>query len=195
MVQAHIIEQVTLSFAKKIEQLKGEVKSLEVVIDEGKEKSKTGKKVELMLLSVENLQGQNQFEKIQKKAKDQDGKEYNYLVDPPTYLNLRYMVAPSFASRLENFKVLGMITRLLKDDNKIDVGKYDWAGNKGNPIIIESENDMDLNKQMQIFNMLKIDFRPALFFHTSVGIESDKKEVFTRVEERIFDLKKKKENE
>ena len=72
----------------------------------------------------------------------------------------------------------------MKDDNQINVGEYDWLDNNKKPIIISPIPGMGLEKQMHIFNMLKTDYRPSLFYQFTVGINSDKKDIFRRVEER-----------
>jgi hypothetical protein len=47
---------------------------------------------------------------------------------------------------------------------------------------------MGIDKQMQLFSMLRMDYRPSLFYSLVVGVNSDVKESHKRVQERIFDI-------
>jgi hypothetical protein len=189
MEQSHVIEQVTRSFAKKLELLKGGYKNLEVVID-GESQVKDAKKAVLtiVLLGLEPKRSQNMFEKIQKKGKDEKGAMIEYFVTRPTLFTLRFMLVPRGSSRMESVKLLGMTVKLLKDDMFIESGECDWADNDGQQIVIEETLGVDLDKQLQLFGQLGMEYTPSLFYHLTIGIDSGKKEVIRRVEERKFDM-------
>jgi hypothetical protein len=120
-----------------------------------------------------------------------------YLTEPSTLLNTTVMVTPYFKTYSDTLKILGAIAKLIKDDNLIPVGELDWFENENRPIIISPMAGMNLEKQMQIFSMLRSDYRPSLFYQFTVGIESGKKEIFRRVKERKFTahMKEKQDDE
>ena len=131
-----------------------------------------------------------------KKKKDEKGNEFEYFLPPATMFNVTYMVTPYFKTYSDTLKILGCIARLIKDKNLIPVDAYDWVDNNKNPIIIYPVSGMSLDKQMQIFNLLKTDYRPSLFYQLSIGIDSVNKRGFKRVKERrITAIHKKEDNE
>jgi hypothetical protein len=142
-------------------------------------------------LGVEEIIDRNMFEKIKLTGKDEDGNEIEYFVAQPSIFELTYMITPYFKTYSDSLKIIGSIIKLIKDDNLIPVEKYDWHENNKSPIIITSLPGYSIEKQMQFCSMLGFDYRPSMFYKMSVGINSDKKELFQRVKERKFETTKK----
>ncbi|MDY6968002.1 MAG: Pvc16 family protein [Spirochaetota bacterium] len=190
MEQSHIIERVTELFAEKLKKIDADENRFHIIIDDDTEiYDDKQPALKIILLGIEENHSNNMFEKIKQSEIDEDGNLIEYFIQPATLINLRYMVAPYCSSRNTAYRMLGMIIKQIKDDNLIEIDEYDWIDNNMNPIKIENIQ-IDFEKQIQIFNLLRIDFKPSLFYQMTVGINSDKKEMFRRVEERKISAKK-----
>lgn len=191
--QAFIIEHITGKIVDTLQQLEGIADKKKLKIFTGtcnnvsKDKS-AGEGIYITFLGLEQAHINNQFERIQKKQKDKSGKEIEFLVQPALMFKCEYMIKPEFSSYSDIARFLGLIIRLFKDKNELDVGDCDWAGNNAYPALITLRPEMDLTAQMNIFSQINVAYSPALFYEVIVGIDSSFKEVFTRVEERKFDL-------
>ncbi|MCK4796034.1 MAG: hypothetical protein KAT05_01565 [Spirochaetes bacterium] len=185
MEQTDIIQKITDLFADKLKTLSNKKEKIDTYIDDiGEEINKTNPIIKLVLLGIEEVHSQNMVEKIKRKGVDQDGNEIEYFVNYPSLFNIKYMVTPYSLSKSKAYKILGMIIKLIRDDGDIDINGFDWDENNGNPIKIEKISNMDLDKQLQFFNLLKMEYSPSLFYQLKIGINSDKKEIFKRVEKR-----------
>lgn len=198
MEQVEIIDKITEKFGSKLEQLNNGGKPA-IKISINKNEVTTGKSdsvnIHLVMLGIEENFSQNLCNKLQLKEVDKNGDTIEFYVDPPTLLDVKFVIAPYCSSRLEVGKVLGNIIRLIKDDGFIDVDGFDWHENNGRPAQINNTPGMDLDRQMQLFNLLKMEYTPSLFYQVTVGINSEKKDIFKRVEKRKFDTVKKNEKE
>lgn len=182
MEQADIFQDVTSKFALKFKKI-ANVKIKDPIDEHKKEEEPI---IMITLLGIEEIVMRNMNEKILCSEKDSKGTLLEYFKTPSSIFNLTFMVTPYFKTYADTLKIIGSIVKLIKDDNMIPVEQYDWLENGQNPIMITPLSGMTIEKQMQIFSLLHIDYRPSLFYQFIVGIDSDKKETFKRVEERKF---------
>lgn len=180
MDQSNILQETINQFALKFKKL-AKVKIKDPVNNQTKEDQPL---IMINVLGMEEIVLGNMNERIQRKGKDGKGNIIEYFTSPATLFNISVMVTPYFKTYADTLKIIGAIAKLIKDNNQIPVGDYDWLDNNNKPIFISPIPNMGLEKQMQIFNMLKTDYRPSLFYQFTVGIDSDEKDVFRRVEER-----------
>ena len=188
MEQSHIIQKVTELFSNKLESLSTAEEKYKVYTDGAQfnNDDKTAK-LKLTLLGVEYNYSKKLASKIQQKEEDKDGNIIEFLVDPPVIIDLKYMITPYCNNKDDEYKLLGKIVKLIKDHGCLDVEEYSWVSNNNKPIKIESISDMDFNKQMYVFNILKMDYNPSLFYQITVGINSENREIFRRVKKRKID--------
>lgn len=179
MEQTNIIQEAARQFADKLKAL-GEVR----IQDHHENGKKEGQSlIDVTFLSIEEIVTKNMMERV--KCQDRDGSDLiEFFVPTPSIFRLTFMVTPYFKTYNDTMKIMGEIIQILKDDNEIPVEKYDWVENNREPILILPVPDMDLKKQMEIFDFLKVDYRPSLFYQLMVGINSEKREIFKRVKER-----------
>ena len=179
MEQTNIIQEAARQFADKLKVL-GEVR----IQDHHENGKKEGQSlIDVTFLSIEEIVTKNMMERV--KCQDRDGSDLiEFFVPTPSIFRLTFMVTPYFKTYNDTMKIMGEIIQILKDDNEIPVEKYDWVENNREPILILPVPDMDLKKQMEIFDFLKVDYRPSLFYQLMVGINSEKREIFKRVKER-----------
>ena len=187
--QAFIIDHITEQFFENIKLLgdKSEEVSffIENINSNNGELVKDG--IYINFLGIEPVFFNNQFEKIQKKEINKDGKEIEFLVKPALQFKCTYMVRPYYKLQSSAAKMLGLIIRHLKDNNSLNAGDFDWIGNNSLPVLISLRSDMSILEQMRILNQLGVKYTPALFYDVVVGIDSDYREEFTRVKERKID--------
>jgi len=188
--QAFIIDYITIQFFENIRQLndksEGEISFfIENINSNRGELVKEG--VYINFLGLEPVYLNNQFERIQRKEINKDGKEIEFLVQPALQFKCTYMIRPYFELQSNIAKMLGLIIRHLKDNNSLNVGDFDWVGNNSFPVLISLRADMNFLEQMRILNQLGLKYTPALFYDAVVGIDSDYREEFTRVKERKID--------
>ncbi|MBN2737691.1 MAG: DUF4255 domain-containing protein [Spirochaetales bacterium] len=145
------------------------------------------------ILGIEELILGNMNERRKLKGVDENGEEYEYFTTPSSLFNISVIVTPRFKTFTDSLKILGGIVRLIKDNNQIPVGDLDWIDNNKRPILIMPVPGMGLEKQMQIFSMLGLDYRPSVFYQFVVGVDSIEKSVFKRVQERKFTAEHKKD--
>lgn len=180
MEQTNIIQEATQRFADKLKKL-GEVR----IQDHHENGKKEGQSlIELTFLSIEEIVTKNMMEKVKCQDRDSNNDLIEFFVPTPSTFRLTFMITPYFKTYNDTMKIMGEIIQIMKDDNEIPVEKYDWVENKREPIRILPVPDMDLKKQMEIFDFLKVDYRPSLFYQLMVGINSEKREIFKRVKER-----------
>jgi hypothetical protein len=179
MDQSDIIQETIVKFSDKFKPL-ANIKILDPVEKQVRDDNP------VTTLGIEEVVLGNMNEKIQIKEKDANGNLVESLAAPASLFNISVMVTPYYKTYADTLKIIGAIARLMKDDNKIEVDRFDWIDNNKKPIIIYPISGMTLEKQMQIFSMLKSDYRPSLFYQFAIGIDSAKKEIFRRVEERKF---------
>jgi hypothetical protein len=193
MEQSNIIQKVTESLLNKLESLSTAEEKYKVYTDSTQFNidDKTAK-LKLTLLGVEYNYSKKLSSKIQQKEEDKKGNLVEYFVDPPVIIDLKYMITPYCSNKDDEYKLLGKIVKLIKDNGCIKIDEYDWVSNNNKPVKIESMSDMDFNKQMYVFSILKMDYSPSLFYQVTVGINSENKEVFRRVEKRKIDAYVKK---
>jgi hypothetical protein len=189
MEQSNILHETINQFAKKFEPL-AKVKIRDPVNIQEKEDQPL---IMITVLGMEEIVLRNMNEKIQRKGEDEKGNQIEYFTAPASLFTLSVMVTPYFKTYADTMKIIGAIAKLMKDDNQLATGECDWLDNNKKPIIISPVPGMGLEKQMQIFNMLRTDYRPSLFYQFTVGINSDKKDIFRRVKERKFAAEVKKE--
>ncbi|MBN2532168.1 MAG: DUF4255 domain-containing protein [Spirochaetales bacterium] len=189
MDQSNILPEVINQFAQKFTKL-AKVKIRDPVDLKEKEDHPL---IMITVLGMEEIILRNMNEKVQRKEKDNKGNIIEYFTAHSSLFNISVMVTPYFKTYTDTLKIIGSIAMLMKDDNQIPVGEYDWLDNKNKPIHITPVPAMNLEKQMQIFNMLKTDYRPSLFYQFIIGIDSGKKDIFKRVKERKFEAEVKKE--
>lgn len=196
MEQSHIIQKITELFTNKLESLSTAEEKYKVYTDETQfdNDDKTAK-LKLTLLGVEYNYSKKMASKIQQKEEDKKGNIIEFFVDPPVIIDLKYMITPYCNNKDDEYKLLGKIVKLIKDHGSLDISEYDWISNNNKPVKIESISDMDINKQMYIFSILKMDYSPSLFYQITIGINSENKEIFRRVQKRQIDtFVKKPEN-
>jgi hypothetical protein len=188
MDQSNIFQEIIQQFSQKFNKL-AKVKIKDPVDKQGKDDQPI---ILINVLGIEEIVLGNMNERVQRKGNDGKGNIIEYFTTPPSMFNISVMVTPQFKTYADTLKILGSIARLIKDNNTIPVGEFDWLDNHNRPIIISPVPGMGLEKQMQVFNMLKIDYRPSLFYQFVVGIDSIEKDIFKRVKERKFtaDIKK-----
>lgn len=194
MKQVEIIDKVIEKFGDKLGQLdNGNKPKINVFINENEIKTSNSDSIDihLVMLGIEENFSQNLCNRLQLEGVDENGDKIEFYVEPPTLIDIKFAIIPYCSSRIESGKMLGNIIRLIKDDGFIDVNGFDWHENDGRPVQINNTPGMDLDRQMQMFNLLKIEYTPSLFYQLTVGINSEKKEIFRRVEERKFDTVKK----
>jgi hypothetical protein len=184
MEQADLIPEVTMKFAEKFKVL-AEVKIKDTYNDQTKDDPTV---IVITPLGVEELPMHNKQEKIELQENDTDGNSVACLTAPPSMVKISYMVTPHFKTYNDSLRILGSIVKIVKDDNLIPVDGFDWLTNNNQPICIEPIEDMNIEKQMQIFSMLRMDYRPSLFYFLIVGVNSGIKDSYKRVKERKFDM-------
>lgn len=180
MDQTNIIQLATQEFADKLKPL-GEVR-IQDHHENGKQEGQS--LIQITFLCIEEVVIKNMMERIKCQGRDDENNLIEYFVTTPSTLRLTFMVTPFFKTWSDTMKILGEIILALKDDNRIPVDKYDWVDNKGSPILIMPAPDMDMKRQMEVSDFLKMDYRPSLFYQLVVGINSEKKDIFKRVKER-----------
>lgn len=187
MNQSDIIEEAIKQFADKFKKLS------EVKIKDPSEDSKKDDQPHIMIsfLGMEEAPLNNMNEKIKCLEEDKDGNVNEYFLPPPTMFNLNFMVTPYFKTNNDTMKIMGAIAKLIKEENTIPVGEYDWLENNNMPIYIMPLPNMSMERQMQVFGTLRMEYRPSFFYQLTVGVNSDKKENFRRVEKRDFSTIKK----
>lgn len=191
MIQSDILQEVIQRFSQKFKDI-AKVK----ILDSTDTPVKDDQPIILInVLGIEEVIIGNMNQRIQRKGTDENGDQIEYFTSPPSMFNITVMVTPRFKTFDDTLKIIGGIVRLIKDDNEIPVGELDWLDNKGRPILVLPMPGMGLDKQMQIFSMLHLDYRPSLFYQFMVGIDSTKKDIFRRVEERNFNAVMKKDEE
>ncbi|MCP4136610.1 MAG: DUF4255 domain-containing protein [bacterium] len=191
--QAFIISKMTDLFAEKLEGLYGSEGKLEVVTEEDESKDVPDNdmpKVRMVLLGAEEKILHNMFEQLRLREADEKGNVTEFFANKATRINLQYIIIPYCTSKTETYKTLGLIVKQIKDNPFLEVGDYDWVENNGKPVMIETVKGMDIDKQMQIFSMLNMKYRPSLFYQFLVGIDSGRKEIFSRVTERKIEVNK-----
>jgi hypothetical protein len=196
MEQVEVIDIVVEKFGEKLERLgNGSKSKINVLIDGSETKTKKSQSIDihLVMLGLEENFSQNLCNRLQLEEVDENGDRIEFYVEPPTLIDIKFAVIPYCSSRIESSKILGNIIRLIKDDCFIDVSEFDWHENNGRPVQINNIPNMDLDKQIQMLNLLKMEYTPSLFYQVTVGINSEKKEIFRRVEERKFGTVKKNE--
>ncbi|MCW8966403.1 MAG: Pvc16 family protein [Candidatus Pacearchaeota archaeon] len=189
MEQSNILQEIIQQFAQKFKDI-AKVKIKDPI---NKQTSEDQPLILINVLGIEEVVLGNMNERIQRKGKDDSGNIIEYFVAPASLFNISIMVTPYFKTYEDTLKILGSVVKLIKKSNQIPVGEYDWLNNNNQPIIITPIPGMGLEKQMQIFNMLKTDYRPSLFYQFTVGIDSDEKDMFRRVEERKISAQIKKD--
>jgi len=188
MEQSDIIQESINRFADKLKKIANTK-----IMDPIEHQSKDAQPVIIItVLGMEEVVLGNMNERFQIKEKDEKGNEIEYLMPPASNFNISVMVTPYFKTYADTLKIIGLIARLFKDDNQIPVDKFDWVSNEKSPISIYPISGMTLEKQMQLFNMIRSDYRPSLFYQFTIGIDSSRKEIFKRVEERKFSSFQKK---
>ncbi len=180
MEQSNIVQETTRQFAEKLEKL-GEVR-IQDHYENGKKEGQS--LIQVTFLCVEEIIRKNMMEKVKLQDRDSDDNLIEYFVPVPSIFRLTFMITPYFKNCNDTMKIMGDIIQIMKDDNIIPVEKYDWVENDGEPIQILPVPEMDLKKQMEIFDYLKADYHPSLFYQLEVGINSEKREIFRRVKER-----------
>jgi hypothetical protein len=179
MSQSEIMHIVTTRFADKFNKI-AKVKIRDFLDDYKKEEQPT---IVVTFLGLEEIRNyRNLHEKVQ--VLDEGKPEYMTL--PPSMFELTYIVTPYFKTYADSLKIIGSIVQVIKDDCFISVEGNDWLGNDNKNIPIEPLGGMSIEKQMQIFNLIRTEYRPSLFYKMTIGINSNLKESFTRVEERKF---------
>lgn len=190
MDQSNILQEAVNQFARKFKNL-AKVKIRDPVDIKDKDDQPL---IMITVLGMEEIVLRNMNERIQRKDRDKKGNIIEYFTAPATLFTISVMVTPYFKTYADTLKIIGAIAKLMKDHNQIPVGEYDWLDNNNKPIFVTPVPGMGLEKQMQIFNMLKTDYRPSLFYQFTIGIDSDKKDIFRRVKERKFAAEVKKNN-
>lgn len=180
MEQSDIFYEITSRFSEKFKKLT-KVKIRENFEEEKKETEPT---ILITLLGIEELFNQNMNQKIQKKGADAKGNSIEYFVPPASEFRLTYMVTPYLKTYTDCLKILGAMVKTIKDDHLIPVDQMDWVENENYPVRIYPLPEMPIDKQMNLMGMLKLDYRPSLFYYLDVGIDSEQREIFGRVEER-----------
>jgi hypothetical protein len=175
MDQAYIIDEITELFAQKLKAISAEDIPFDVVTSDI-EGNEGDRHIRIYVLGVEPVTTHNVQERLRRKSIDEEGEEYEFFVDPPSMLRVWYMLVPFSQSMKESYRMLGLMIRHILDNGFIKVEECDWFGNEGDLVQIERSPDMNIDKQMQIFQQLKIDFRPALYYNLVVGINSGKTE-------------------
>lgn len=190
MEQSNIIQAVTAQFADKFNKL-AKVKIKDPIDEQSKEDQPL---ILVTFLGLEEVFQNNPYEKIQCKEEDKQGNVFEYYLPPASLFNLSYMITPYFKTYTDTLKILGSIVKLVKDAHQIPIEEYDWLDNNKMPAIIIPTPKMPIEKQMQIFSIMRLEYRPSLFYQVMVGINSDNKEGFRRVEARKFDTLNLREN-
>jgi hypothetical protein len=180
MEQSDIIQESINRFADKLKKI-ANTKIMDPIEHQSKDDQPV---IMITVLGMEEVVVGNMNERFQIKDKDEKGNVVEFLMPPASHFNISVMVTPYFKTYSDTLKIIGLISRLFKDDNQIPVDKFDWVSNEKNPIFIYPISGMTLEKQMQIFNMIRSDYRPSLFYQFTVGIDSSRKEIIRRVEER-----------
>lgn len=188
--QAFIIDHITGQFFENMKLLgdksEGKITFFIDNINNNKEEPvKDG--IYINFIGLEPVYLKNQFERIQKKEINKEGKEIEFLVQPALQFKCTYMIRPYFELQPNVAKMLGLIIRHLRDNNSLSVGDFDWVGNNSFPALISLKSDMNLSEQMRILNQLGIKYTPVLFYDVIIGIDSDYREEFSRVKERKID--------
>jgi hypothetical protein len=188
MDQTEIIQDITTKFSEKLDKIaKTKVK------EPNQENTKEDEPVILItLLGMEELIIGNPHEESKITENDSEGFLVEYFTPKPSMFKLTYKVTPYFKTQADTLKVIGAIARLLKDEKEIPVDKFDWLENNKRPVLIEPLPGVNFEKQMQLFTMLKSEYRPSLFYQMAVGISSTKKDKFRRVQERKISTMMKK---
>jgi hypothetical protein len=175
MEQAYIIDEITELLSQKLKEISSDDIPFDVVTSDI-EGNEGDRHIRIYVLGVEPITTHNMQERLRRKDLDEDGKEYEFFVNPPAMLRVWYMLVPLSESMKESYRMLGLMIRHILDDGFIEVKECDWFGNEGDLVQIERSPDMNIDKQMQIFQQLNIDFRPALYYNLVIGVNSGKTE-------------------
>jgi len=191
MKQELIIQKVTDEFSAKLSSLSidnGKISVFKDDIPENIDKSLIY--LRLLLIGLEHDNSQNRNDKIQQKETDADGNLIEFYVDQPVIINLKYMVTPYCSSINDANGLLGVIIRFIKDEGYLNIEGFSWVNSNNKLLKIDISDEMDLDKQIRLFNLLKLDYKPSLFYQVKVGINSDKKDIFRRVEKKEINMVK-----
>lgn len=189
MQQSELLDIVTNRFSEKFKSI-AKVRVREFLGSEMKDDKPT---IVITFLGLEEVANHhNMNEKIQVVTTDEKGSKVEYLTRPPSMFELSFIVTPYFRTYSDSLKIIGSIVQLVKDDNTINSEGLDWLGNNNRGILINPIQGMNIEKQIQLFNLIRTEYRPSLFYKVEVGIDSGLKENFRRVEERIITADPKK---
>lgn len=192
MDQTELLDIITTRFSEKFKSI-SKVRVREFLGSEMKDDKPT---IVITFLGLEELSSHhNMSEKIQVVDTDEKGNKVQYLTRPPSMFEISYIVTPYFKTYSDSLKIIGSIVQLVKDDNTINSKGLDWVGNNNRGILIEPIAGMNIEKQIQLFNLIRTEYRPSLFYKLEVGIDSGIKEGFKRVEQRIINADPKKPEE
>jgi hypothetical protein len=189
--QFEIIKHVSEGIATLIESIeKPEGGSRYRALFEPVEKWEPGD-ILLRLIDIEPAAYHNSMERVQIKEEIEKGVFREYHVEKASLFNCIYMIKPCTGSPREDFVALGELVRLFKDNNRVEPGEFSWVGNRETPVIITQRQGLDMHTRIALAAGCGSYSSPALFYEVTVGIDSGKKEQFTRVDERKFDMFKK----
>lgn len=189
MQQTELLDIVTNRFSEKFKSI-AKVRVREFLGSEMKDDKPT---IVITFLGLEEVQNHhNMSEKIQIVTTDKNGNKVEYLTRPPSMFELSFIVTPYFKTYSDSLKIIGSIAQLVKDDNTINTEGLDWVGNNNRDILITPVQGMSIEKQIQLFNMIRTEYRPSLFYKIEIGLDSGLRENFKRVEERIITADPKK---
>jgi hypothetical protein len=193
MEQTEIIRYTTGQFAELLEKFTFGGKTVKVIFDGVLPDVKNDKEIiiKLILLGLEENNQYNKNERIKLKGLDENGAEFEYLSRPPTMIDLSFIVTPCIDDLLEANSMLGVILNYIRDNPILDVEKFAWITCESKKTRIDSIENLTFERQMALFTMLGMKYSPSLFFKITIGIDSDNKERFKRVEKRSFEFEDK----
>ncbi len=146
----------------------------------------------ISFLGFKEVRQHNSMNKIQIKRKDDQGNEIEYLVKQPFTFELKIAALIDGEKVEDRITCLGELAGYLKENNCLDPGEFDWAGNEGASVPVEI-SPLD-SEQMELVPEKYRHLRPySMALSMIVGLESADPASFTRVRERKFTAIKKNE--
>ncbi|WP_028973417.1 hypothetical protein [Spirochaeta cellobiosiphila] len=114
--------------------------------------------------------------RIIKKA-EFEGRTIDVFVRPPIEMALTISIEPQNMSLLDAINATAQVELVMEKNKEIPVDKWDWTGNEGQPLIVDSSHQegQGLMRQYQV----------------QYAIEQDYTEEIKRVQERKFEALKK----
>ncbi len=180
-----VIKEVSLLL---VELVRGKLEKIneqmpEVVIGIAKSNPSAGKNPSLYfyLYEIEENTSLKKTEKTIQQQTNEKGEKTEFFLDPPIFLNLKYLVTCSADNCLDEQLLIGQTIKIFLENPSVN--------NKTENIPIKLLAPLPTETRAMLWQALGEVFRPALFYQVTVELSSEKQTGFRRVLEREIKLK------